>query len=66
MDSRGRLVVYSPLGKASLQALQETADGPDARELPSLDQWNALIADLPLEVVQFKDEPVSYLPVLQV
>jgi hypothetical protein len=62
----GHVVISHPLGRAWHASL--AAGSPDIvpHQLPEKQQLEQLVKDLPLEVVDFRDEEELYLAVMQV
>lgn len=62
---RGKIVASHPLGRKWQSALSKEQPEVVPHFMPSLDRWRSLIQDLPLNLIQFKDDD-CYIAVLQV
>eukprot|EP01026_Neomeris_dumetosa_P058242 TRINITY_DN54069_c1_g1_i8.p1 TRINITY_DN54069_c1_g1~~TRINITY_DN54069_c1_g1_i8.p1 ORF type:complete len:212 (+),score=27.94 TRINITY_DN54069_c1_g1_i8:121-756(+) len=64
MRPGGYLVVSHPLGREWNVGLESTDVA--LHTLPDLEQWNRIIKDLPLQIIDYQDEPEYYCTILQV
>ena len=62
----GHVVISHPLGRAWHASLAASSPDMVPHELPDQQQLEELVKDLPLELVDFRDEEELYLAVLQV
>ena len=60
------MVVSHPLGRQWLAELHQRHPDNVPYPLPTLEEWNRMIADLPLSVKSYRDDPHLYITVLQV
>ena len=63
---RGQMVVSHPLGRQWQTELHQRHPDNVPHPLPTLEKWNTMIADLPLSVKSYRDDPDFYITVLQV
>eukprot|EP01026_Neomeris_dumetosa_P058241 TRINITY_DN54069_c1_g1_i10.p1 TRINITY_DN54069_c1_g1~~TRINITY_DN54069_c1_g1_i10.p1 ORF type:complete len:244 (+),score=29.34 TRINITY_DN54069_c1_g1_i10:121-852(+) len=64
MRPGGYLVVSHPLGREWNVGLESTDVA--LHTLPDLEQWKRIIKDLPLQIIDYQDEPEYYCTILQV
>jgi riboflavin kinase len=66
LQAGGHLVISHAMGRQWHTQLHQERPVMVPNELPDKKQLQQLIADLPLEIVQYTDEPELYIAVLQV